>query len=163
MVKGLFSMFSDSAFWNQWADRFNENYPKYVTPNNKKVVEAVEELPVDIYSSDKEKVIAVWRGIRDRVDYKLSKKWKTPEETLEDGIGDCEDVTFLATSMFLRLDLTSEIRVGDLIDKEDGSRELHTWNVSNGIRLDATGDPEDTKKFNYKIVKSFKFSPHRRE
>lgn len=145
-----------AVFWDNWLDRFDRETDKFITPNNEVVVKAVDSLDVTKNSSKMDKVEAVWNYVFDNVEYKLSKKWKTPEETIDSGIGDCEDVTFLTSSMLLRLGVNNFMCTGDLVDKEDGSKELHTWNRVGDVLIDTTGAPEDMDGLKYSRVECVK-------
>lgn len=145
-----------SLFWDDWIERFKENSDKYIKPNDKGVESIVDELDLSETGMPVENAEKTWRWIYKNIRYKLSKKWKTPSETLESGIGDCEDVTFLFASVMANLEMEDNyIKVGELIRKNDGV-ELHTWNELDGKLVDATGSPDGMEGFKYKEIESFR-------
>jgi hypothetical protein len=137
-------------FWRGWIDRFEDNRRKYITPDEKIVVEESKKIKRKPGEDDKDVARKVWIHILQTVDYKLSKKWKTPRETLTSGVGDCEDMDFLAISMMNNLGVDDiNLAVGNLTTPR-GEGGLHTWVVVDEMVVDPTGTPEDVKKAVYK-------------
>lgn len=140
-------------FWENWISRFDNNVGTYITPQNKKV--SKETNMIDIENTNKETALNAWMHVRDKIEYSLSKEWKTPQETLEDKVADCEDFTFLLASMFPNLGIKeSRMVVGDLIFP-DGVRQFHTWNEVDGRIIDATGSIEVVDMLEYDEVESW--------
>lgn len=137
------------TFWEEWSDRFDNSTHKFITPGHPLVVKESQKVNVKQSDSEVDRAFKVWLHVHDRIEYKLSRKWKTPEETLKSEIGDCEDVTFLMASMFSNLGIEEHsIVLGDLYFPDD-SGEYHTWNVVDGVIMDATGPPEVVKTLTY--------------
>lgn len=128
-------------FYSDWEDRFETETDKYITPNDTKVVRAAEKAAARI-GTNKSKAMDAWQYVYDRVDYRLSKEWKEPRQTLMEGVGDCEDVTFLLASMFPNMGIDESKVVLGKLRFPDGYEEAHTWNVVDGKVIDATGSPE---------------------
>lgn len=142
-------------FWDDWRDRFLSESDIYITPYSSGVQKAVSSLNISSSDDDVTKAVRAWGYVHKNVDYVLSKRWKTPDETLEEGIADCEDYTFLLASMFEAMGLENhQIRVGD-IKLPDGRTEQHTWNIVNGRIVDGTGEPNDVEHIQYKTVFEF--------
>lgn len=101
-------------------------------------------------------IVQSWEWIHNNIDYKLSRKWKTPQETIKTGKGDCEDVTALLASLLLAGNV-DDVRfiVGKY--KYNGEKEWHTWIESNRRILDATSsigsivDSNYAKKAEYEL------------
>ncbi len=127
----------DERFWDKWEDKFLSNAEDYITPNEPEVKAAVSNAGVCDSCGVAEKADAVWEYVYDRVDYKLSDEWKEPKQTLEEGVGDCEDVSFLAASMLIRAGVEEfDYVIGYL--ESDGPDEKHTWLEVDGEIVDPT-------------------------
>jgi len=85
----------DLILWPYWTERFEDESGKFITPNNSLVQSAVSESGARSETTPAPKAMACWLWVNDNVQYDLSKRWKTPEQTITEGLGDCEDVTFL--------------------------------------------------------------------
>lgn len=141
-------------FWSGWIERFESNSDKYITPNHPLVLDEVDKVG-DIVGGDEEKALELWIHILENIQYRLSKKWKTPAETLTSGIGDCEDMDFLLLSMFPHYGITDgELVIGSL-ETWNGRKGLHTWVEIDGGVVDPTGDPVEVDAVNYSAVKRF--------
>lgn len=142
-------------FWEDWKDRFVDNADLYITPDNDTVINAVSSLDIREQDDDIQKAIRAWGYVFKNIDYVLSRRWKTPEETIKEGVADCEDFTFLLASMFETMGIDDhQIRIGD-ITMPDGRIEQHTWNIVNGSIVDGTGAPNDVEYIDYKTVFEF--------
>lgn len=138
--------------------RFRDNVGTYITPDNEMVVNAISEVPITPYDTRKDKANKVWEYVYNEVDYKLSRKWNTPQETLALKEGDCEDVAFLSTSMFLALGMQgTKVVAGNLIFP-DGRIEEHVWNVVDGMVVDATGPKRAVQGLEYDRIKAWEFN-----
>jgi transglutaminase-like putative cysteine protease len=143
------------TFWPEWEQRFEAEYDQYITPQNMMVKRAVVKSDAGSVNSDKEQAKKCWQWVADNIKYKLSEKWKTPEETIFSATGDCEDVTFLIASMLARLGIDNSRIVVGYLEKEGYKPELHTWNEVNGMVIDATGEPQDIPNLEYDKEFSF--------
>ena len=90
-----------------------------------------------------------WRWVIQNTQYKISKEWKEPEETISTGVGDCEDVTFLIASMLASLGVNRTKVVAGYLIKPNSEPEPHTWNEVDGMVVDATGSPEEVIHLKY--------------
>lgn len=142
-------------FWKTWHNKFRLNSKKYVTPQNPLVQRELDRFGWSKTDSDKEKARKAWVHVYETTDYKLSSRWYTPEETLKNGRGDCEDVTFLIASMLTAMGVKRHsIRTGVLV-KPDGLSGEHVWNEVDGMVVDATGRPEDVPPMEYHSNQEF--------
>jgi hypothetical protein len=134
--------------------RFEQNRGAYITPDNREVISAARAATKS-GGTDKDQGMAAWSYIHSRVKYVLSREWKTPAQTLREGTGDCEDVTFLAASMLLNMSVSDpQVAVGTLI-YPNGDNELHTWVKVDGLVVDPTGSPDRSPEVTYKPVKTY--------
>ena len=141
-------MFNNSL-WRRWEKRFEDEIHKFITPDDELVIDMTQETGFLHGSSDWQKAKKAWVHVYKNIDYELSLEWKEPRQTIEEGIGDCEDVTFLLASMFPNMGINeSYLAIGDL-EFPDGRVEEHTWNIVEGNIADATGSPEDVKGLRY--------------
>lgn len=146
-----------ARFWEGWKDRFEGNKERFVTPNHPTVVEAAR-LAQDGATEEEEIGYNAWEYIYDNVEYKLSKEWKEPAQTLREGIGDCEDVTFLAASMLPNMGVDSfKVVIGDLVFPS-GVIELHTWVEVGDMVIDPTGSPRRNPTIEYKPVQVYRIN-----
>lgn len=143
-------------FWDNWVERFNEHTERYVRVNNEYVLNEVSKLDINDSDTTFDKARKAWLHVYKNYSYRLSRDWKTPPETINDGEGDCEDFTFLLASMFPNVGITeSFIIVGNLY-YGDGTMELHTWNEVAGQTIDGTGPPDVVRQLRYDEVKRWK-------
>jgi len=146
----VFDEIVEERFWIEWEDRFESESNKFITPRHPEVEEAAAVASPTMEASDGEKAVACQEYVFENIEYSLSKKWKTPAETLSSGVGDCEDVTFLIASMLPNMGVNeSEIAIGDLVFP-NGDVETHTWNIVEGVVADGTGSKETTEVVSYK-------------
>lgn len=152
------------SFYRNWSKRFSNNRDKFITPNNLRVKDEAEKADLTPYDDDINRAFRLWDYSNRNYRYSLSKKWKTPQETIIDKVGDCEDFTFLLASMFPHGDIEeSRIVLGEIVAvMEDGKRKdfkgdvsAHTWNEVDGNIIDATTTPEQVNKFVYKEYEHF--------
>ena len=154
---GLLRDMKEARFWKTWKDRFEDERSLFITPNNPSVSQAADRASRRGLSR-KETAMDVWEYIYDNVDYILSKRWKTPAETLRERTGDCEDVTFLAASMLVSLGIDDfTIEIGELI-YPDGRVELHTWVEVDDLVVDPTGSPRKNPVLKYRSVQSYRIN-----
>jgi len=138
-----------SRFYDEWKARFEDNWQKYIRPESRRVRRWSRRVENMCQACDTGRPIDAWDYVYENVEYRLSKKWKTPNETIRSGIGDCEDVTFLLASIFPAMGVdTHQIVLGEIIFP-DGKSEFHTWNEYQGMVIDATGTPESTDMIQY--------------
>lgn len=137
-----------ARFWRDWRSRFNDEASIYINPESPEVNMAVNEITY-AGSSDEAKAKAAWDYVYENVDYRLSAEWKLPGQTLTEGEGDCEDVTFLIASMLPNMGVDESYIVLGYLIFPDGRREEHTWNEVNGKVVDATGNPDSVGKLRY--------------
>lgn len=139
----------NESFYNNWEEKFEEETEQYVTPNNS-VVKGLSARVVSRDSeTDVEKALDAWRWTYNNIKYKLSKRWKTPEETVSEGTGDCEDVTFLIASMLPNMGVKDNVIVLGKLKHKGKEPEYHTWNVVGNRVIDATGSMESVEKAKY--------------
>jgi len=138
-----------------WTGRFEDRAGDYVTPFNQTVQNAVDSIDICEPCGREKNAMKLWNFVFNNVEYELSKTWFTPEETIKNGKGDCEDVTFLMGSMMLAAGIKEpEIVVGYLHHK-DGRKEEHTWNRVGDMVIDATGTPSVVRELRYEEVDSW--------
>lgn len=154
---GLLKDMREARFWKIWKDRFEDEKSLFITPNKPSVSQAAERASRRGLNR-KRTAMNIWDYIYNNVDYVLSKRWKTPAETLRESTGDCEDVTFLTASMLVSLGVDDfTIEIGELI-YPDGRVELHTWVEVDGLVIDATGRPRREAGLGYRSVQSYRIA-----
>lgn len=135
-----------------WHDRLQNSLKKYITPNNIDVASFANSIDTVDDSSPYQYAESAWVAVRNDVSYKLSKKWKTPVETLHDKTGDCEDYTFLLCSIFPHLNIkTAKIHAGNLKGNQE-KNIYHAWCTVGGNVVDATTTPSHAKELTYEPV-----------
>ena len=135
---------------------FEDRAGEYITPYNPEVQQATESIGICEPCGNRKNALKIWNYVFNNVEYQLSETWFTPAETLKNGKGDCEDVTFLVGSMLLAAGIEdTEIVVGYL-HHGDGRKEEHTWNRVGDMVIDATGTPQVVRDLGYKEVKSWR-------
>jgi len=151
-----FKELAEDRFWIEWEDKFEDDSNSYITPQHPEVGEAASVAMPVAGSTDEQVARAAWRYVYENVDYVLSEEWKTPAQTLREGTGDCEDVTFLIASMLPNMGIDrSSIVIGNLVFP-NGKEELHTWNEVNGTVIDATGSQESSELSEYNPETTYK-------
>lgn len=146
----------DGIFWDDWEERLADEADKFVTPNDPVVVEEANKIDINGARTERDVALDTWRHVARRIDYELSKEWKEPRQTLQEGVADCEDLTFLIASLLPNLGVEkSFMHAGDLIF-EDGDEQKHSWNVVGGMIVDATGMPEDIVGLKYRPLLKFR-------
>lgn len=148
---------SDGEFWDWWSGRFVSNQDRFITPMDSSVDKQVSKVQ-SVGKSDMELINDTWDHVRRLTIYKLSKEWKTPAETISEGVGDCEDFSFLVTSMLSALGMKSKLQVGWL-ERNNGRRGEHVWAESNGRVIDATGTQESIEGMKYTPTRTFVIEP----
>lgn len=142
-------------FWRDWEDRFMREHDRFITPSSNLVQEESNKVGGSCCGGCIQKATNVWLHINRNIQYKLSKKWKTPDGTLKDGIGDCEDMDFLMLSMLPHTGVEkAKLAAGHL--KTPSNSGPHTWVVVNGKVMDPTGTPQDVQRAEYR--KEIEFS-----
>lgn len=150
----IFRVAADEYFWEKWKDRFMRNHEIYITPSEPSVKAAVRNADVCSDCDSDEKVDAVWEYVYENIDYKLTKEWQEPKETLKIGTGDCEDVSFLAASMLLASGVDKiKFAIGDMDTVDNG--EKHTWLELDGRIIDPTIGVDQNGKTNYNPEEEF--------
>jgi len=152
---GLLKQMREARFWKGWKDRFEDSNHRFVTPDNPLIVEVSAEAHNGT-SSDEEAALQAWEYIYDNVEYVLSKEWKEPAQTLRDGTGDCEDVTFLTASMLPNMGVESfKVVIGEMVFPS-GAKELHTWVEVGDLAVDPTGSPTEDPSVQYRPVQIYR-------
>lgn len=142
-------------FWIYWIQRFESNASKYIRPDSPSVQGLVNSLGLNNTLNHRSDIDKLWRGVKDRVSYRLSKSWSTPMETLRMAEGDCEDVTFLVISAALYAGF-DDVQMGlGWLNYPSGQRQEHVWAVINGKIVDATGYPNRVSEVTYDEVYSW--------
>jgi len=138
----------EERFFSEWKQRFESNWQKYIKPDDRRVKRWARAAKPEI-GDDEDMAVAAHAYVYNNTDYKLSKKWKTPRETIRSKVGDCEDFTFLISSMLTNMGVEShELHLGK-IKFPDGTEDYHTWNVVGGTVADATGSRQAIKRIQY--------------
>jgi len=134
------------GFWSKWLTAIDEKSDTYIRPDHPQVQRFAEDIrhgPTR-YMTAKE----VWKAIYTATDYHQSNRWKTPDETIETNTGDCDDQTFLQTTILAALQIPCSINGGTLTFP-DGTTEDHVWNTVDGHIIDATATPYKTSHLTY--------------
>jgi hypothetical protein len=139
----------EERFFSEWKQRFEGNWRKYIRPDGRRVERWARAAETE-FGDAEDIAVAAHAYVYNNTDYKLSKKWKTPRETIRSKVGDCEDFTFLISSMLPNMGVGSHgLHLGK-IQFPDGTQDYHTWNKVDGAVVDATGSREATKRIKYK-------------
>jgi len=148
MIDGILSGISESYFWDNWESKMMVNYRKYIAPDSQAVTELANSL--NILENQTHAGIAgdISDWIANNYDYKLEKRWRRPEETIQDQMGDCEDYTFLLASLLPHFGVDEfTIVAGEAIT---GSKsELHVWLEIDGDVTDPTADALQAQSVSY--------------
>lgn len=147
-MTGIFSRMKEQKFWKDWEIRFKLNHPNYINPDNLAVVSAAESLQIS--ESDSNKVITdtLWDFVRDNHGYNLTKRWREPEETLKEGVGDCEDYVFLIASLLPHFGINRyNIVAGEAFF--NGGSEFHVWMKVDGKIVDPTAPRDKVPNIEY--------------
>ena len=151
---GLFREMKEARFWKGWQDRFERERDDFITPSHPAVVQAANKASTGATATE-DVALDAWQYIYDNVSYKLSKEWKEPAQTLREGTGDCEDVTFLAASMLPNMGVDRpKIAIGELTFPS-GADELHTWVIAGDTIIDPTGRPRTDLDVSYRPVHKY--------
>jgi|APHM01.1.fsa_nt_gi Transglutaminase-like enzymes, putative cysteine proteases len=146
----------EANFYQGWQERFENESQMFVTPANSTVKGVSDEALMSGQQGPKTSARDAWNWVYNNIEYKLSKEWKTPEQTIREGIGDCEDVTFLIASMLPNMGVNeSKLVLGELMF-QDGSQEFHTWNIVDGMVIDGTGSMDKAESLQYNAHKTYK-------
>lgn len=138
----------DQSFWDEWEDRFSSNVGSLVTPQNKCVIEVANSIGFGGLGSVDTQVDKAWSWIHKNIDYKLSKEWKSPSDTISEGVGDCEDMDFLFLSMVPWAGvMEADLVIGNFVS--DDQRGAHTWVEVNGRVVDPTTNTLSVDPQNY--------------
>lgn len=146
----------ESRFYQGWEERFEDETETFITPTNSKVVEISETALMSGFEGQMTSARDAWQWVYTNIDYKLSKEWKTPEQTIREGIGDCEDVTFLIASMLPNMGVDESVVVLGELMFPDGRGQFHTWNEVGDMVIDGTGSMDKVKTLNYVPHKRYK-------
>lgn len=145
-------------FWEDWIHRFEDERNVLITPDNPAVVRYAKKLGLDRKRNIDNPVEYLWQSVYDDIDYKLTWEWSTPENTLFVGFGDCEDLSFLLSSLLPYLDKNKfKFVLGYLKGNGFGEQE-HVWLEVDGNVVDATGEPGTPEKWTYDEVHSWDIS-----
>lgn len=145
---GFLDSIMEANFWDNWESKFNLNGKRYLDPDEQKVRHTVEHLNIAENRSD----IEVARDISDWISsnhkYELTKRWRKPEDTLEEGVGDCEDYTFLLASILPHFGIKKfDIVAGDA--RYSGNSEFHVWMELDGEVIDPTASSLQSETVQY--------------
>jgi len=133
--------------------QFFQDDRDYIKPNDKRIVERLSQLSNNDYSEEN-----FGRNLKEiyyyvsNVDYKydidkwnVNEYWQTPDQTIEDGTGDCEDKAILLQSMIEGLLLktygyipneTAYVITGCVDVNYDGKQDgCHAWNIIDASKL----------------------------
>lgn len=150
----LFKEMAEARFWDNWESRFSMNSHKYIKPQQPEVADLVGSLNVMSNQTD----IGIARDISDWIagnhEYNLTKRWRKPEDTINEGMGDCEDFTFLLASILPHYGVTDfSVVAGDAIS--DGYKELHVWLEIDGEVIDPTATSLQAEDVEYQSEITF--------
>ncbi len=136
---GIFRDLVVDRFWTDWDQKFRRNTERYITPDDPVVSREADSL--DINQSLPESKIAdkLWEYILDEYDYKLSKEWKRPRDTIIEGVGDCEDYCFLIGSLLPNYGVDEFTIVAGKASYREAS-EFHVWMEIGGRVIDPTAE-----------------------
>lgn len=134
------------SFWPRWMAAIEEKSDTYIRPSHPQVTRLADEIrPAKTrYETAKD----VWKTIHNRTEYKQSNRWKTPNQTIKTNTGDCDDQTFLQTSVLAALGIPTSI-CGGTLTFPNGTTEEHVWNTVDGRIVDATATPYETSHLTY--------------
>lgn len=151
---GILTSLREKRFWLEWEDRFTDDIRRYITPNNPKVNKYADTLQIDEEVSPYQVARQLWAVVDSTYQYKLSKEWKTPSQTIREGIGDCEDYVFLIGSLLPHFGVNGfEVVIGEVSAGEDSQK--HTWMRVSGKVVDPTTTPGTEGQLDYTEQQSF--------
>lgn len=145
---GIVQDMAEAVFWDDWESKFSLNGDSYIKPFNEAVKEEAMEIDVGQGLSDIETAKKLSSWIANNHDYKLSKIWKRPEETISDRRGDCEDYVFLLGSLLPHFGV-SEFTVVAGTASSHGRDEFHVWMEVDGEVIDPTSEKFENNQVRY--------------
>lgn len=142
-------------FWSDWIDRFEDEKEVIITPDNPAVLRYAKKIGLDRGSDSWSDVTDLWQRVYDDIEYKLTWEWSTPENTLFVGFGDCEDLSFLLSSLLPHAGFNEfEFEIGYL-NGQGVDDEEHVWLKVDGNIVDATGPPGNPEHYDYDPIQSW--------
>lgn len=145
-------------FWSDWVERFENERDVIITPDNPAVLRYAKKIGASRMGKNFSNVEKIWQRVYDDVEYKLTWEWSTPENTLFVGFGDCEDLSFLISSLLPHIGYDEfKFEIGYLkgmgVDNEE-----HVWLKVDGEIVDATGQPGNPDNYEYNPVNTWTVS-----
>lgn len=137
---------TDGSFWTKWMSAVAEKSDTYIRPDHPQVqrfADDIQDSPTRVKTAKE-----VWKAIHTSTEYEQSNRWKTPNQTIKTNTGDCDDQTFLQTSVLAALGIPAAI-CGGTITFPNGEVENHVWNTVDGRIIDATATPYKTSHLTY--------------
>lgn len=153
----IFGAFLNWRYRAVWANEFDNNYHRVITPDAPAVLEAAEE--IDNSQRPVKVVVDVWEWVTENINYVLTDSWRSPQEVIESGKGDCEDVSFTILSICLALDIEYMYVVLGRLKYPNKSRppENHVWLEYDGYIIDGTVNPDSiTNASRYVEIDTYK-------
>jgi len=141
------SIESSGGFWSEWAQKIADSAPTYIRPDHTQVDQIAGE--VESCRTRYKTAKNVWKTVHNRTEYKESSRWQTPNKTVNKKTGDCDDQTFLQTSILANLGIPCSI-CGGTLTFPNGTTEHHVWNEVDGRIVDATAQPHRTSHLTYR-------------
>jgi|AntAceMinimDraft_17_1070374.scaffolds.fasta_scaffold15131_1 predicted transglutaminase-like cysteine proteinase len=86
-------------------------YNEFLTPQNEDIISVANYIASDNFNQYLEYVNENIEYIRDKISCGYSDCWSYPSETLQNGYGDCEDMSFLLASLLMAKFKKNSIRV----------------------------------------------------
>jgi transglutaminase-like putative cysteine protease len=145
---GVFKDIMVNRFWADWDQKFKRTYEMYVNPDHPDVKMEAERLNISKSQTDIEIAHDLWGYIREEYDYNLTKRWRQPQDTIHEGVGDCEDYCFLIASLLPHFGVNRfTIVAGEAVYQEKG--EFHVWMQIGDEIIDPTAAKWKVSKLDY--------------
>jgi len=157
MITSLLNKMSDAYFWDKWRSKMLVNERKYVDPASREVRQLAQRLKILTNQTDKGIAEDISDWIASNYTYKLEKRWRRPRETINEQMGDCEDFTFLLSSLLPHFGVTDfSIVAGEAVTGDN--RELHVWLEIDGEVVDPTASALQATNIDYNRELTFQIT-----
>ena len=145
---GLFKDLMVNRFWADWDQKFKRTHRQYINPDAPSVEQEAERLAISENQTDVQIAHDLWDYILEGYDYNLTKRWRHPEDTIHERIGDCEDYCFLIGSLLPHFGVHKfTIVAGKAVYQKKG--EFHVWMRVGGEIIDPTAEKWKVSELDY--------------
>lgn len=146
---GVFKDLMVNRFWADWDQKFKRANSQYIKPDHPVVVREAGSLNINTAQSDVDIANDLWDYVRDNYGYNLTKRWRHPEDTIDEGLGDCEDYCFLIGSLLPHFGVNEFTIIAGKASFQEKS-EFHVWMKVGDSIIDPTAAKWKVNKLSYR-------------